>query len=186
MWGGKGSLIARNLLGGTGRLPAALGRELGPRARTGCRVTALQPEGDELVVDYLDAGEARRVRARHVIVAVQAPFAAPLVAPVAARPRRRSVRMSYGAFLSVAVETCETGAMPWDGVYAMATPGRAFDMFTNQAHALRAGGERRPGGSLMLFAGGPCRRRADARERRRRSPSASSPTCTPCIPSRAA
>ena len=27
--------------------------------------------------------------------------------------------------------------MPWDGVYAMATPGRVFDMFTNQAHALR-------------------------------------------------
>jgi oxygen-dependent protoporphyrinogen oxidase len=26
-------------------------------------------------------------------------------------------------------------------------------MFTNQAHALRAGGPRRPGGSLMLFAG---------------------------------
>jgi protoporphyrinogen/coproporphyrinogen III oxidase len=27
-------------------------------------------------------------------------------------------------------------------------------MFTNQAHALRTGGARRPGGSLMLFAGG--------------------------------
>ena len=42
--------------------------------------------------------------------------------------------------------------MPYDDVYAMATPGRVFDMFTNQAHALR-GGPRRPGGSLMLFAG---------------------------------
>jgi oxygen-dependent protoporphyrinogen oxidase len=28
-----------------------------------------------------------------------------------------------------------------------------FDMFTNQAHALRASGPRRPDGSLMLFAG---------------------------------
>ena len=27
--------------------------------------------------------------------------------------------------------------MPYDDVYAMATPGRVFDMFTNQAHALR-------------------------------------------------
>ena len=44
--------------------------------------------------------------------------------------------------------------MPWDGLYAMATPGRAFDMFTNQAHALRKAGPRRPGGSLMLFGGG--------------------------------
>ena len=42
--------------------------------------------------------------------------------------------------------------MPYDDVYAMATPGRAFDMFTNQAQALRRG-PRRPGGSLMLFAG---------------------------------
>ena len=42
--------------------------------------------------------------------------------------------------------------MPYDDVYAIATPGRVFDMFTNQAHALRAG-PRRPGGSLMLFAG---------------------------------
>jgi protoporphyrinogen/coproporphyrinogen III oxidase len=33
VWGGKSSLIARNLLGGSGRLPAALGRELGERAR---------------------------------------------------------------------------------------------------------------------------------------------------------
>jgi oxygen-dependent protoporphyrinogen oxidase len=35
----------------------------------------------------------------------------------------------------------------------MATPGRVFDMFTNQAHALRGGAPRRAGGSLMLFAG---------------------------------
>jgi oxygen-dependent protoporphyrinogen oxidase len=35
----------------------------------------------------------------------------------------------------------------------MATPGRVFDMFTNQAHSLRGGAARRPGGTLMLFAG---------------------------------
>ena len=150
VWGGKGSLIARNLLGGTGELPAALGRRLGERARTGCRVTALRPDGEDLVVEY---GEGARVRARHVIVAAQAPYAAPLVAPVSAPAAAALEQMTYGAFLSVAVETNERGAMPWDGVYAMATPGRAFDMFTNQAHALRTNGTRRPGGSLMLFAG---------------------------------
>ena len=37
--------------------------------------------------------------------------------------------------------------MPWDDVYAMATPGRVFDMFTNQSHALRTSGERKPGGT---------------------------------------
>jgi protoporphyrinogen/coproporphyrinogen III oxidase len=153
VWGGKRSLIARNLVGGAGRLPVALGRRLGARARTGCRVTGLRPQGAQLVVDYQADGRMESVHARHVIVAVQAPFAAPLVAPVAGRAAAALEQMTYGAFLTVAIETHETRAMPWDRVYAMATPGRAFDMFTNQAHALRGDGKRRPGGSLMLFAG---------------------------------
>jgi oxygen-dependent protoporphyrinogen oxidase len=150
VWGGKGSLIARNLLGGSGRLPEALGRELGERARTGCRVHAIRPDGAALLVDH-DGGE---VRARHVIVAAQALNAAPLVAPVAEQAAAALSQLSYGAFVSVAVQTCETSAMPYDNVYAIATPGRVFDLFTNQAHALRGRGTRRPGGSLMLFAGG--------------------------------
>ncbi len=151
VWAGKGSLIARNLRGGTGRLPAALGQALGERARTGARVDALRLDGAEVVVEC--GGE--EIRARHVIVAAQAPHAAPLVAPVAEPAADALARLTYGAFLTVAVETAETGPMPYDGTYAIATPGRVFDMFTNQAHALRGGaGLRRPGGSLMLFAGG--------------------------------
>ena len=148
VWGGKGSLIARNLLGGSGELPAALGRELGDRARTGCRVHAIHPDGAELVVHCGD----EEVRARQVIVAAQAPHAAPLVAPIAGQAADALSQLTYGAFLTVAVQTSETAAMPYDDVYAIATPGRAFDMFINQAHALR-NGRRRPGGSLMLFAG---------------------------------
>lgn len=148
VWGGKGSLIARNLPGGSGRLPEALGRELGGRARTGCRVRALEPDGAELVVH----ADGEEIRARQVIVAVQAPHAAPLVAPVAEQAAAALSQLTYGAFLSVAVETRETAAMPYDDLYAMATPGRVFDMFTNQAHVLRDG-PRRPGGSLMLFTG---------------------------------
>jgi oxygen-dependent protoporphyrinogen oxidase len=149
VWGGRRSLIARNLLGGSGRLPAALGRELGERARTGCRVHSIRPDGAGLVVHH-DGGE---VTARHVIVAAPAPHAAQLVARVAGQAAAALSRLTYGPFLSVAVQTCETTPMPYDDVYAMATPGRAFDMFTNQAHALRGDGPRRPGGSLMLFAG---------------------------------
>jgi oxygen-dependent protoporphyrinogen oxidase len=100
VWAGRGSLIARNLRGGTGQLPAALGRELGQRARTHSPVDAVRPDGSDLVVSV--GGE--EIRARQLIMA------------------------------------------------AIATPGRVFDMFTNQAHALRTG-PRRPGGSLMLFTG---------------------------------
>ena len=149
VWGGRGSLIARNLLGGSARLPEALGRELGERARTGCTVHAVHPDGDRLLVRH-DGGE---VSARHVIVAAQAPHAAPLVAPVAEHAAAALSQLTYGPFLSVAVHTGETTAMPYDDVYAMATPDCAFDMFTNQAHALRGESPRRPGGSLMLFAG---------------------------------
>jgi oxygen-dependent protoporphyrinogen oxidase len=149
VWSGKGSLIARNLAGGAGELPAALGHRLGSRVRTGCRVTGLHTSGDGIVVEH----ETGAVRARQVIVAVQAPFAARLVERVDRCAASVLSQLTYGAFLVVAVETNERGAMPWDGVYAIATPGRAFDMFVNQAQALRDGGVRKPGGSLMLFAG---------------------------------
>ena len=126
-----------------------MGRELGDRARTGCRVVAVRPDGDRLVVEH----EGGQVRAREVVMAAQAPIAAELVAPVASEAAAALAQLTYGAFLSVAVATDEPGPMPWDDVYAMATPGRVFDMFTNQAHALRRGPRAR-GGSLMLFAGG--------------------------------
>lgn len=151
VWGGKGSLIARNLLGGAGRLPAALAERLGERIRVDARVSRIDPDGEHQRATY---GNGRVVYARHVIVAAQAPYAAPLVAASAPAAAEALRAMSHGAFLSVAVATRERAAMPWDRIYAMATPGRVFDMFTNQAHALRSEGERRPGGSLMLFAGG--------------------------------
>ena len=96
--------------------------------------------GDELTVEA--GGE--EIRARHVVMAAPAPHAAPLVAPVAPQAAHALERMTYGAFLSVAVETNEQGPMPYDDTYAIATPGRVFDMFTNQAHALRTSPSRRP------------------------------------------
>ena len=153
VWAGKGSLIARNLLGGTGRLPAALGERLGDRARTRSDVQSIEPDGEGQMVGYVEGGIPKRVRARHVVVAAQAPTASRLIAEIAPEASAALGMMSYGAFLNVALLTKESGPMPWDGVYAMATPGRSFDMFTNQAHALRKDGARRPGGSLMLFGG---------------------------------
>src|ERR671911_325209 len=91
VWGGKRSLIARNLLGGSGQLPAALGRELGDSARTRVRVHDITPDGHGLVVRH-DRGE---VSARQVIVATQAPHAAPLVAPVAAQAAAALSQLTY-------------------------------------------------------------------------------------------
>jgi len=41
--------------------------------------------------------------------------------------------------------------MPWDGLYALATPGRSFGMLFNTVNALRQG-RRKPGGALMVYA----------------------------------
>lgn len=155
VWGGKGSLIARNMLGGTGRLPQAIAARLGPdRVWVDTPATSISQDGDALRVAFDGPAGSGSVRARQVVLAAQAPYAATLAAEVAPAAADALGRMSYGAFLNVALVTREAGPMPWDGVYAMATPGRSFDMFTNQAHALRRQGPRLPGGSLMLFAGG--------------------------------
>jgi oxygen-dependent protoporphyrinogen oxidase len=43
--------------------------------------------------------------------------------------------------------------MPWDGIYALATPRRSFSMLFNTTNAVRGpGGTRAPGGSLMVYA----------------------------------
>jgi hypothetical protein len=60
----------------------------------------------------------------------------------------------YGPYVVAALLTRERSAMPWDDIYAMVTPGLAFNMFFNTASVLRDPGPgrsfraspRRPGG----------------------------------------
>lgn len=155
VWGGAGSLIARNLVGGSSVLPEALGRQLGDRVRLGAEVRHIAPRaGGIQQVEYTMDGQAEIAEARHVIVAVPAPIAAPLVAPISRVAAESLSAITYGPFLSMAMRTNEVAAQPWDDVYALATPGRSFDMFTNHAQILRTSAERAPGGSLMVYAGG--------------------------------
>ncbi|MEU9888401.1 NAD(P)/FAD-dependent oxidoreductase [Sphaerisporangium sp. NPDC051011] len=155
VWAGEGSLIARNLVGGPSVLPEALGTALGGRVRLGAKAQRIAPtSGGTQNVEYLVNGRVESVEARHVIVAVPAPIAAPLIAPISLRASESLAAITYGPFLSMAILTNEITAMPWDDVYALATPGRSFDMFTNHAQVLRNTSERAPGGSLMVYAGG--------------------------------
>jgi oxygen-dependent protoporphyrinogen oxidase len=50
-----------------------------------------------------------------------------------------------------ALLTNETAPMPYDGIYALATPKRSFNMMFNTANVLRTGGRREPGGTLMVY-----------------------------------
>jgi protoporphyrinogen/coproporphyrinogen III oxidase len=58
----------------------------------------------------------------------------------------------YGPTVVMAVLTDEQRPMPWDGIYALATPKRSFNMLFNIANVAHARpGHRRSGGSLMMY-----------------------------------
>jgi oxygen-dependent protoporphyrinogen oxidase len=142
----------RNMVGGSSKLPDALGAKLGNRVRTGARVTTVVSEADAVICTYRWRGRLHRVRARRAILATPSFITREIVSGIPAETASALNQIVYGPFLSAALLTGETTPMPWDGIYAIATPGRSFGVFFNQASALRTG-ERKPGGSVMLFRG---------------------------------
>jgi len=61
-------------------------------------------------------------------------------------------RIVYGPYVSAAVLTNETGRQRWDGVYAIATRKRSFNVVFNMSNVVRARETaRQPGSSLMVF-----------------------------------
>ncbi len=58
----------------------------------------------------------------------------------------------YGPTVVMAMLTNETRPMPWDDLYALATPKRSFNMLFNTVNVLRPRSRvRAPGGSLMVY-----------------------------------
>ncbi|MFN8223437.1 MAG: NAD(P)/FAD-dependent oxidoreductase [Gaiellales bacterium] len=149
---GKG--LSYNVLGGTQTLVDAIGTALASRIRLGAEVTAVTGEGELQHITYLHEGAERSVLARHVVVATKAFDAARLVTDLPTDTRASLEAIPYGPTLVLGMLTDERGPMPWDDLYALATPKRSFSMLFNIANVLRSGGERRPGGSLMVYRAG--------------------------------
>ncbi|WP_229729313.1 protoporphyrinogen/coproporphyrinogen oxidase [Agaricicola taiwanensis] len=144
--------FGRNLFGGSARLPQAIAAALGERLVLNAPAASVVSGEEAVTVTYVKEGEQRQVSARHVIVATQADVAQRILHDLPDDTASALGQIRYGAFLSAAVLTAETGPMPWDNNYAIATPGLSFGVFFNQASTLRVG-PRKPGGSLMLFRG---------------------------------
>jgi oxygen-dependent protoporphyrinogen oxidase len=71
---------------------------------------------------------------------------------------RSLASVSYGPFVSMAVLIGGEGPMPWDHIYALATPGMSFNMLFNHANPLTARPTKPAGGSFMCYsAAGPAR-----------------------------
>jgi protoporphyrinogen/coproporphyrinogen III oxidase len=151
VWAADGGL-SRNIVGGAGVLVDGIAAELGDKVVRGCEVTEVVPGTDAVTVSYTRDGKSEQVTARQAVVATRAFEAAAIVRGLPDDTQRALEAIPYGPTVVMAVLTDEQGPMPWDGIYALATPKRSFNMLFNIANVAHATpGHRRSGGSLMMY-----------------------------------
>jgi oxygen-dependent protoporphyrinogen oxidase len=152
VWSAGGGL-SRNVVGGAGRLVEGIAAELEGRVELGAVVEAVEPDGGGVTVRYRPAGgEPVELRAGHAVVATKAFEAAELVSGLPGDTVAALRGLPYGPTVVMAILTGERGPMPWDGMYALATPQRSFNMLFNVANVVHSRpGHVRTGGSLMVY-----------------------------------
>ena len=145
--------LSRNIIGGSGAVIDALALGLGDRARTSAQVAVVERERDGVRVHFVEAGRQREIRARAAVVATPAYVTRAIVADLPPDTADALEAIPYGPYVVGALFTREQAPMPWDDLYALATPKRSFSMLFNTANVLRDPRRTRlPGGSLMVYA----------------------------------
>ena len=158
----RGEGLSRNVLGGSGAVVDALARGLGGRVETSARVTSVRRDGDRVRVAYSQGEREHELSARAAVVATPAYVTRAIVEDLPPDTAAALEAIPYGPYVVGAFLTCERAPMPWDEVYALATPNRSFGMLFNTANVLRGRTpERLPGGSLMVYAAADLARRLD-------------------------
>jgi len=153
----KGEGLSRGIVGGSSRLTEALAAGLSERVVTGAHVTSVAPSPDAVTTTFEVGGQTQQVDAEHVIVATPAYVTHKIVRDLPESLDAALRAIPYGPYVVVSFLTNEAGTRPWDGAYAIGTPGNAFNMIFNIGNVARAAetqGVRRPGGSLMVYSGG--------------------------------
>jgi oxygen-dependent protoporphyrinogen oxidase len=150
-----GSGLSRNIIGGAGALIDGIAAELGRKIVRDADVQEIVQDGDVVRVRYRYDGGDYELLARHAIVATKAFDAARLIRDLPADTHSALTSIPYGPTVVMAMLTNETRPMPWDDMYALATPKRAFSMLFNTVNVLRPRSPvRAPGGSLMVYRAG--------------------------------
>lgn len=147
VWDRSGGL-ARNILGGPATLPESIAAALGDRIWLRSPAEEIVTDGDGVHVAYA-GGE---ITARFAVVATQTHVTRGLLPGLPEEIRAALGEIVYGPYVVAAFLTDEPGRAPWDGLYAVATARRSFNMLFNMANVLRSGA-REPGGSLMVYSG---------------------------------
>jgi protoporphyrinogen/coproporphyrinogen III oxidase len=154
VWDRSGGL-SRGIVGGPGALIEALAAGLAEPPRTGCEVRRVARDGDGVMVEYEQGGERLTVSARAAVVGVPAPVTRTIVDGLPEHTAAALEGVRYGPYAVGAVLTDDPRPMPWDRVYALATPECSFNMafsIGSVAAAARSLAHPRPG-SLMVYAG---------------------------------
>ena len=147
--------LSRNIVGGAGTLIEGIAAELEGRIERDAEVLEIVQEDELVRVRYRQDGAERELRARHAIVATKAFDAARLIRDLPAATASALTAIPYGPTVVMAMLTNETRPMPWDDLYALATPKRSFNMLFNTVNVLRPRSRvRAPGGSLMVYRAG--------------------------------
>lgn len=150
---GKG--LSHNVVGGPSTLVDGIVAGLEGHIETGAEVRAVRREGDLARVEYRRDGTDHAVTARHVVMATKAFDTARLVDELPPDTRAALAGIPYGPTVVMGMLTGERGPMPWDHLYALATPRRAFTMLFNMANWHRPKESTRvDGGSLMVYRSG--------------------------------
>jgi oxygen-dependent protoporphyrinogen oxidase len=154
LWLGGDSRRVVNVDGGSGVLADAWQRRLGSSVVRDATVVDVVEEDHAVRVTYETADGRTSVSARGVVVAVPAPVARQIVSGLPPEVDAALATIQYGPFVCLGVVTTQAQPMPWDDLYAVTTPGLAFDMLFNHAGHSRSLAGAGPGGSFMCYAGG--------------------------------
>ncbi len=150
VWDRVGGLT-RNVLGGSARLPEGIAGALGDRVQLRSRVVQVSPSRHGVAVKYLCDGSDQTVEAKFAVVATPAFVTRAIVEDIPPDVDRALAGIAYGPYVVGALLTNETTPMPYDRIYAVATPKRSFNMMFNTANVVRSGDRREPGGTLMVY-----------------------------------
>lgn len=149
--------LGRNIVGGPQTLIDALAAPHGDRIRLGAVVTRVTQDADGVTVDVDENGERRSLRARAAIVSTPSHVTAEIVDGIPAATDAALRAITYGPMISAAFLTDEEGPQRWDGIYAVATPGRATSMLFNMGNVLMP--QRHRGSSFMTYSSANLARR---------------------------
>ncbi|GAB3857665.1 NAD(P)/FAD-dependent oxidoreductase [Nocardioides maradonensis] len=141
-------------VGGNQTFTDALAADLGDRLRLGAEARKVSWSEDDVVVEYADANGPVRLTARRAIVATPADRALEILTDLPDAQRTALADIKYGRYILAGIFTSEEGTQRWDDYYGISTPELSFQMVFNHAAPQRVHGPRRPGGALVVLAGG--------------------------------